>query len=157
MDDHLSGLGDRDRYPAIIGRGIRCPLATTTDAMPAITNGLLFSTRQSLGPVQWGETKYTCFTCQTFLSVAKSVDRNSWKHWLANNTDTIGRNPVLRQLATSITDKLDATTGMMPLELTFESIECPTCNSGRLSTVPFGEHNMRCSKCGDYSGGIHQH
>ena len=113
---------------------------------------LLFSTRQSLGPVQWGETKYTCFTCQTFLSVAKSVDRNSWKHWLANNTDTIGRNPVLRQLATSITDKLNATTGMTPLELTFESIECPTCNSGRLSTVPFGEHNMRCSKCGDYSG-----
>ena len=113
---------------------------------------LLFSTRHSLGPVQWGETKYTCFTCQTFLSVAKSVDRNSWKHWLSNNSDAIGRNPTLRRLASSITDKLNAITGMKPLEVTFESIECPTCDSDRLSTVPFGEHNMRCSKCGNYTG-----
>ena len=113
---------------------------------------LLFSHRFAIGPVQWGAIRYVCYTCQTFLSVPESIDRNSWEHWLANNTDEISKNSKLQFLTKSITDRLSVKSGLTPIKLTFNSIECPTCESDKLSTIPFGEHNMRCSKCGDYTG-----
>ena len=113
---------------------------------------LLFSTRYSLGPIQWGETKFTCFTCQTFLSVAKSVDRNSWNHWLTNNANIIAQNRMMQKLADLINDRLDTTTGLTPVQLHFDSIECPTCETGELSTMPFGQQKMLCSKCERHTG-----
>jgi len=113
---------------------------------------LLFSKRFSLGPVQWGEIKYTCFTCQTFLSVAKTIDRNSWAHWRNNNANSVASNQTLQHLAAIIDERLTKSSGLAPIELEFEHIECPTCNSDQLSTTPFGQHKMACEKCNDYTG-----
>lgn len=112
---------------------------------------MLFSTRFTLGPVQWGELKYTCFTCQTFLSIASSVDANSWSIWRRNHESEINGNTKIAELAQSIDDLFVNKRELTPIELHFDSIECPTCHDA-MSTAPFGEHLMKCPKCKQFSG-----
>ena len=112
---------------------------------------LLFSKRFALGPPQWGETKYTCFNCQTFLSIAACLDRNSWSVWLRSHENSIAENATLMALAKSITTRLAKEGGLMPIEPKFNVIPCPTCHDP-MSTVPFGEGLMKCPQCGQLTG-----
>jgi Zn finger protein HypA/HybF involved in hydrogenase expression len=104
-----------------------------------------------LGPVQWGESRYTCLTCQTFLTIATSVDANSWSIWRRNHKSEIDHNATLSQLAESVEHRLSHVRGLTPIELHFDSIECPNCHDA-MSTVTFGEHLMKCPKCGQFAG-----
>ncbi len=113
---------------------------------------LLFSTRIELGPTQWGKTEYTCFNCQTFLSIAKHIDRNSWGIWLDNNANVVANNSKVQRLADSFDRQLDTVTGLTPIEVRFDSVECPTCQADQLSTIPFGHHAMKCPRCRKYTG-----
>ena len=111
----------------------------------------LFTKRFTLGPVQWGETKYTCLSCQTFLSVPVSVDFNSWRKWIANHKEDVQRNSVIAELAQSIENRLPAKRSLAPIKLDFTTIQCPTCGDP-MSTTSFGEHLMKCPKCELYAG-----
>lgn len=112
---------------------------------------LLFSKRYSLGPVQWGETKYTCFSCQTFLSVANTVDANSWMIWYRNNDENVEQNTTMAKLASMIDRQLKQKRGLTPIAVKFPSIECPTCHD-EMSATSFGDRLMKCPQCGEYSG-----
>ena len=112
---------------------------------------MLFSKRFSIGPIQWGATKYTCFSCQTFLTVATSLDSNSWTLWYRHHKDDIHRNSVTAQIADTIKDLLSKRRGLTPITLDFPTMECPTCAEA-MSTVPFGQHLMKCPKCEQYAG-----
>ncbi len=112
---------------------------------------LLFSTRFEVGPVQWGATKWTCFHCQTFLSIASSVDRSSWSKWYAINAVEVNRVPVLETIASEIESRIAGRRGLAQMTLQFDQITCPTC-SDPMSTIPFGKHPMKCEKCGEFSG-----
>ena len=112
---------------------------------------VLFSKWFTLGPVLWGESKYTCFSCQTFLSIAASVDANSWSIWCRNHVAQIERNGTLSSLAQSIQNDLAKQPGFTPIEPRFDSIECPTCHD-TMSTIAFGQHSMKCPKCGQFTG-----
>lgn len=112
---------------------------------------MLFSTRFTLGPVQWGKTTYTCFSCQTFLSIAVSVDANSWSVWYRNNAAKITGSPALVELAGAIESLLNSKRGLAPVQLAFDPVACPTCGDS-MSTVPFGQHLMKCPQCGRYAG-----
>lgn len=112
---------------------------------------ILFSKRFTVGPTQWGALKYTCFSCQTFLSIATSVDANSWFVWYRNHESDIEGNSTTTAIASSIQSQLKVQTGLTPLQLRFDSIECPTC-CDTMSTVPFGQHMMKCPKCANFTG-----
>ena len=126
-----------------IGYDYRCPKCSH--------GWMLFSKRFNIGPTQWGETKYTCFSCQTFLTLATSLDSNSWAIWYRNHKDDVHRNTVTAQIAETIKDLLSKQSGLTPINLDFPTIECPTC-SDSMSTVPFGQHLMKCPKCEQYTG-----
>ena len=113
---------------------------------------MLFSTRLTLGPIQWGLVEYTCFNCQTFLSVAKSVDRNSWTMWLRNNWERVESNRLLSQLAADVDQRLAIVSAFTPIELAFETITCPTCQNDQMLDIPFDQHPMRCPKCHQFTG-----
>lgn len=112
---------------------------------------MLFSKWFTLGPVQWGETKYTCFSCQTFLSIAASVDANSWSVWYRNNEARVVNNAVLVALSSVIESLLKSKRRLVPIELAFDRVDCPTCGDS-MSTIPFGKHLMKCANCGQYAG-----
>jgi hypothetical protein len=112
---------------------------------------LLFSTRLSIGPVQWGATEWTCFSCQTFLSVAAEVDANSWSVWRRSHDAEIEQNSHLVKLADIIEARLAKVGRLTPIELKFAAIECPTC-SDAMSTAPFGDCAMKCPNCHKYAG-----
>jgi ribosomal protein S27E len=111
----------------------------------------LFSKWFTLGPVQWGETKYTCFSCQSFLSIAECVDASSWSIWYRNHQSDCERNATLSHLAEMVRQRLATKRGFAPIELHFDSIECPTCHDA-MSVIPFGQHLMKCPKCGEFTG-----
>ena len=113
---------------------------------------MLFSTRLILGPTQWEHVRYTCFSCQTFLSVAKSVDRNSWAVWLRNNRESVDSNAAICQLARDVDHRLATVNRLTPIDLAFESITCPTCQNDQMLDIPFGQHPMRCPKCHQFTG-----
>lgn len=113
---------------------------------------MLFSTRLALGPTQWEHVRYTCFTCQTFLTVAKSIDRSSWAIWLRNNTQSLDNSPALSQLANSIDQQIANVKGLTPVELQFGTINCPQCENDQMRDIAFGDHPMRCPNCHKYSG-----
>lgn len=112
----------------------------------------LFSTRLALGPTQWGHVEYTCFSCQTFLNVARKVDRNAWSIWLHNNSESLNNISALTQMAKSIEEQFAVANGLTPIELDFDMIDCPTCGNDQLRDIPFGEHLMRCTQCNQYTG-----
>ena len=112
---------------------------------------VLFTKRFVLGPTLWGATKYTCFNCQTFLSIAGSVDRNSWSVWLRGHEELVARNLTLSELAAAIAARIGKSNGVTPVPLQFTSVSCPSC-SETMSAVPFGQHLMKCPKCGEFSG-----
>ena len=112
----------------------------------------LLSKRLSLGPTQWSHTEYTCFTCQTFLTIAACVDRNSWNVWLRNNCKAVAANPFLLSLAKEVDHRLASAKGFTPIELKFQNIKCPTCRDDEMLEEPFGEHLMRCPNCRQYTG-----
>ena len=112
---------------------------------------MLFSKRFTVGPTQWGATKYTCFSCQTFLTVVVSLDSNSWAIWYRKHKDDVHRNTVTDQLAATIIDLLSKQRGLTPITLDFQTIHCPTCGDS-MSTTPFGQHLMKCPKCEQYAG-----
>lgn len=111
----------------------------------------LFTKRFTIGPAQWGVTKYTCFSCQTFGEVARTLDSNSWAIWYRNHQDDVHRNPVTGELAATIDDLLSKQRGLTPITLEFATIECPTCGDS-MSTNSFGEHLMKCPRCNQFSG-----
>ena len=113
---------------------------------------MLFSTGLSIGPTQWGFRKFTCFSCQTFLSISKTIDRNSWKVWLENNQSSLINNTLLNELKVEIDRRLDNARGLTPVKLDFNSMRCPTCQKDDLLELPFGEHPMRCPQCLTLSG-----
>lgn len=113
---------------------------------------MLFSTRLELGPTQWEHVRYTCFCCQTFLTLPKSVDQNSWRHWLQCNQQTVDGNQFLSGLAASIENQLASFRPLTPIELHFDRIACPTCGADDMLTQPFGEHPMRCPRCLEFAG-----
>ncbi len=93
---------------------------------------MLFSTRLALGPTQWEHVRYTCFKCQTFLTVANSVDRSSWAIWVRNNRQSLDKNPTLAQLVNLVDQQLSSVHGFTP------------SNSNSVqSCVP----NVRTTKC----------
>lgn len=112
---------------------------------------MLFSKWFTIGPVQWGESKCTCLSCQTFLSIAASVDANSWSVWRRNHETEVERNASLSNLARSIDSRFAKRRGLTPIEVHFDSIECPTCQDA-MSAVPFGQHLMKCPECGQFTG-----
>ena len=126
-----------------VGYDYRCPKCSH--------EWMLFSKRFNIGPSQWGEIKYTCFSCQTFLTVATSLDSNSWAIWYRNHKDEVHRNSVTAQIAETINVLLSKQRGLTPITLDFATIECPTC-SDCMSIVPFGQHLMKCPKCEQYTG-----
>ncbi len=119
---------------------------------PCDTEWLLFSKRLYLGPTQWSHARYTCFTCQTLLTMSDCVDRNSWNVWLSNNRDSVYANGFLLTLANAIDLRLASVRGLATIKLTFSDFECPTCHDDRMINVPFGQHLMRCPKCRQYTG-----
>lgn len=116
------------------------------------TEWLLFSKRLFLGPTDWSHTKYTCFNCQTFLTIANVFDRSSWDIWLKRNRDTVAASAFLENLARQVNDRLTAVKGLTPVTLTLSNIDCPTCRDDVMMSVPFGQHLMRCPKCKQYTG-----
>jgi hypothetical protein len=114
---------------------------------------ILFSTRLTLGPIQWGHIQYTCFTCLTFLSVATRVDRNSWNVWLRNNRAYVDSNAGISKLAKEIDSSLESVGNKLtPIVLTFNSILCPTCQNDEMRSDRFYEHPMRCPECHIHTG-----
>ena len=49
----------------------------------------LLSKRYQLGPHEWGALAHTCFSCQTFLTIASAVDSNSWLKWYSGNRSEV--------------------------------------------------------------------
>ncbi len=113
---------------------------------------MLFSTRLALGPTQWEHVRYTCFTCQTFLTVANSVDRSSWAIWVRNNRQSLDKNPALAQLVNLVDQQLSSVHGFTPIQLKLGTILCPECKDDQMRDIAFGDHPMRCPRCHKYTG-----
>jgi Zn finger protein HypA/HybF involved in hydrogenase expression len=142
-----------DQLPRSVLNQSRCAMSIGYDYCCRKCNHgwILFSKRFNIGPSEWGGTKYTCFSCQTFLTVATSLDSGSWTLWCRNHEDVVRRNSVTAQIAETISDLLAKKRGLTPITLDLPTIECPTCSDG-MSTVPFGQHLMKCPKCKQYTG-----
>ncbi len=112
---------------------------------------LLFSSWFTLGPTQWGSTEFTCFVCQTFLEVADTVDAKCWGVWRSENDRVIGEHAEIAGLVEQVEERLAAGRPLTPVTLDFLSPNCPICLA-KMSTVPFGQHLMKCRRCNSYTG-----
>jgi hypothetical protein len=111
----------------------------------------LLSKRYELGPSQWGSIRHTCFTCQTFLTIARSVDSSSWRNWNPSRHPELAQNPIMSDLVSDIERQLASRRPLTPMTLHFDRIACPTCRDP-MSTEPFGERPMKCPSCKEYAG-----
>ncbi|MBN8599790.1 MAG: hypothetical protein J0M26_01980 [Planctomycetes bacterium] len=71
--------------------------------------------------------------------------------WYRNHYDDMHQNSVTAQLAGTINDIFSKQRGLTPITLNFSMIGCPTCGDS-MSTVPFGQHLMKCPECKQYTG-----
>jgi DNA-directed RNA polymerase subunit RPC12/RpoP len=111
----------------------------------------LLSKRYVIGPTQWNATEYSCFKCQTFLTVPAVVDASSWNVWYDNNIFIVERNSTLSELARRIVASVAGHSRYAPVPLQLDPVICPTCPD-TMSTASFGERPMKCPDCLEYAG-----
>jgi predicted nucleic acid-binding Zn ribbon protein len=132
-----------DRLSVMIGYEYRC--------QKCAHEWTLFSKRLSLGHVQWGKRKYTCFNCQTFLSVVSTPDFDSWTKWRRKHEAEISSNNWLLELANSLQSQLSKRSPYTPVAVQFDCVMCPNCLDV-MSEIQFGEQPMKCPQCGEFAG-----
>ena len=111
----------------------------------------LLSKRYHLGAHEWGAITYTCFSCQTFLTIASVIDGNSWRTWYQGNAQHVEANPLVLELAREIDKRVSLHRAYTPVTIAFDHVACPTCEEP-MSTTPFGDRQMKCPDCGEYAG-----
>ena len=111
----------------------------------------LLSKRYQLGPHEWGAITYTCYSCQTFLRIARFTDGNSWRTWYQGNRQDVEKNPHLLKLAEEVGRRVASHRSFTPVAIEFGNISCPTCEE-LMSTKPFGHQKMKCPECHQYEG-----
>lgn len=111
----------------------------------------LFYSRFTLGPTQWGSIKFTCFDCLTFLEVADTVDAKCWNVWRQEHGEDMTEFAELARLTEQVESRLAAGRPLTPVSLDFLAPNCPICRT-RMSSIPYGQHLMKCRRCQTYSG-----